>query len=92
MKNSVTPEQVDAAIKTVAVQKVGTKTCVVLATLHNGYEILAHSSCVDAANYDDDVGAALAMHKIKDKIWELLGFELQSKLNPVQPATDAPAA
>lgn len=82
METKVTQEQVDAAIKSVQVQKMGQKTCVVVATLQNGYEILAHSSCVDPNNYDEDVGASLAMHKIKDKIWELLGFELQCKLNP----------
>lgn len=80
METRVTIDDVEAAIKSVAVQKMGEKTCVVLATLKNGYEILAHSSCVDATNYDEDVGASLAMHKIKDKIWELLGYQLQSKL------------
>lgn len=89
METRVTIDEVEAAIKSIAVQKMGEKTCVVLATLHNGYEILAHSSCVDPTSYDEDVGASLAMHKIKDKIWELLGYQLQSKLDmePSEPPT-----
>lgn len=85
METRVTQDQVDAAIKSVEVRKMGQKTCVVLVTLQNGYELLACSACVDPTSYDEDVGAANAMHRIKDKIWELLGYELQCKLNAPQP-------
>lgn len=84
METKVTQEQVDAAIKSVEYHKLGEKTCVGLATLHNGFEICMTSACVDAKNYDQDVGAALVLHKIKDKVWELLGFQLQCNLPTIE--------
>lgn len=82
MEKTITQEQVDTFIKEVHFAKMGDKTCVGLAKLHNGFEICESASCVDASSYDPDVGASLVMHRIKDKIWTLLGFQLQSKLSP----------
>ena len=35
------------------------------------------SSCVDPKNYDEKIGKDICMGRIKNKIWELLGFLLQ---------------
>jgi hypothetical protein len=80
LRNRITQEEVDAFIESVQFKKMGDKTCVAVAKLKNGFEICESASCVDAANYDPDVGAALALHRIKDKVWVLLGFLLQTKL------------
>lgn len=76
--NTITQENVDNFIKHVEVKTMGTKTTVVMATLVNGFIITESSSCVDENNYDEKLGAEICMEKIKDKIWMLLGFLLQT--------------
>lgn len=85
MKNSVTQEQVDNFIESVSYCKLGEKTCAGTARLKNGFEITETSACVDAANYDEDLGASLVFTKIKDKVWFLLGFWLQCDLIGMNP-------
>jgi len=58
-------------------QTVG-KTTIVTATLRNGFEITESSSCVDPANYDEALGQHVAMERIKEQVWHLLGFLLQT--------------
>ena len=54
------------------------KTTLVSVVLKNGFVMHETSSCVDPKNYDEQVGSDICMGKIKDKIWFLLGFLLQS--------------
>jgi len=75
---SVTAAQVEDQIAKVEIFKVGEKTTVVLATLKNGFEIVASSSCVSAENYDHDIGARIARKRVVDEIWKLEGYQLQS--------------
>lgn len=56
----------------------GECTTVVRCVLRNGFEIIESSSCVDPKNYSKEIGYEICMEKIKDKIWELLGFLLQT--------------
>lgn len=79
--NTVTQEDVDSFIVKTAISTVGDKTTLVIATLANGFVITESSACVDAKNYDQKYGAEICMEKIKDKIWFLLGFLLQSGIN-----------
>ena len=51
---------------------------VVRARLCNGFEIVEASSCVSPENYDESLGRDICMEKIKDKVWMLLGFLLQT--------------
>ena len=55
----------------------GDKCTVVRAVLRNGFEIVESSACV-SADYDEAMGAEICLEKIKDKVWFLLGFLLQS--------------
>ncbi len=57
---------------------IGEKTTFVQATLLNGFTLTETSSCVDPANYDEAMGAEICMGNIKNQIWFLLGFLLQS--------------
>lgn len=56
----------------------GEKTTVVRAVLRNGFEIVESSSCVSPENYDEELGAEICLEKIRDKVWFLLGFLLQT--------------
>jgi len=83
-KTRIVPQIVDNFIAGCEVHTFAPKTTVVKATLVNGYLITESSSCVDPANYDEKLGQEICMKRIKDKIWELLGFMLQTAQNGVQ--------
>ena len=75
---SISQQMVDDFIAQVYVQTMGDKTTVVRAVLRNGFEIVESSACVSKENYDEKLGAEICMKKIKDKVWMLLGFLLQT--------------
>jgi len=81
--NKIHPGDVETMISHCGVTSLGgedgmAKVTVVVCTLANGFTITESSSCVDPANYDEQVGYDICMDKIKDKVWFLLGFLLQS--------------
>ena len=75
---SIGEKMVDEFIAYTETQTMGDRTTVVRCVLRNGFEIVESSSCVDPKNYSEDMGKEICMEKIKDKIWELLGFLLQT--------------
>ena len=77
-KPSISQQMVDDFIAEVHTSTLGEKCTVVRAVLRNGFEIVESSACVSAENYDEEMGAGICLDKIKDKIWFLLGFLLQS--------------
>lgn len=81
-KNTVTPEQVNDILENskILVQTVLEKTTIVVAVLPNGFTIVESSSCVDPANYDEEMGKEICLKRIENKVWELEGYVLQSKL------------
>lgn len=50
----------------------------VYATLRNGAVLGEFTTCVDPANYNEEIGFKICKRKIEDKIWFLLGMMLQS--------------
>lgn len=81
---TISQNMVDNFIKEIHTSKLGEKTTVVRAVLVNGFEIVASSACVDPANYDEDMGRDICVRKIKDRMWELLGFLLQTAVGGVK--------
>ena len=75
---SISHQMVDDFIAHYEIRTMGDKCTVVRAVLRNGFEIVESSACVSAENYDEAMGAEICLDKIKDKIWFLLGFLLQS--------------
>ena len=75
---SIGPQMVEDFIKEKHVSTIGDKTTLVRVILVNGFEIIESSACVDKANYNEEIGVDVCMKKIKDKIWMLLGFLLQT--------------
>lgn len=80
---SIGEKMVNEFIAIVDTKTMGDRTTVVMCTLRNGFIITESSSCVDPANYSQKIGEEICMGKIKDKIWELLGFLLQTAVNGV---------
>lgn len=80
---SVSQEMVDGFIREVETTTLGDKTTVVRAVLRNGFEIVESSACVSAENYDEAMGREICLGKIKDKVWMLLGFLLQTAVHGI---------
>ena len=80
---SISQEMVDDFILETWTQTLGDKCTVVRAMLRNGFEIVESSACVSPENYDENLGREICLKKIKDKVWGLLGFLLQTAVGGV---------
>ncbi len=89
---SISAEMVERFIDHHETVTMGGKTTVVRAVLKNGFVIVESSSCVSAENYDEKLGEEVCMERIMNKVWELLGFLLQTAVGGVSgvPALDLP--
>lgn len=81
---SIGEQMVNEFISYTETSTIGYKTTMVRCVLRNGFEIIETSGCVDAKNYDKNIGYDVCMKKIKDKIWYLLGFLLQTAWHGIQ--------
>jgi len=81
---SVSLEMVEDFIAEVHTETMGDKCTVVRAVLRNGFELVESSACVSPENYSEDLGRDICLTKIKDKVWELLGFLLQTAVYGVR--------
>lgn len=79
---TVTEEKVDWILENsdIYVETVFDKCTVVTCMLPNGFVIVESSACVSPENYDEEMGVEICLNKIKDKVWELEGYKLQSEL------------
>lgn len=75
---NISEDMVNGFIESHDTMTLGTKTTVVRATLKNGFEIVETSGCVDDENYDMGVGERSCLEKIKSRVWDYLGFLLQT--------------
>lgn len=80
---SISQEMVDDFIVKTDTQTMGEKTTVVRAVLRNGFVIVESSSCVSPENYSAALGHQICMKHIKDRVWMLLGFLLQTAVNGI---------
>ena len=80
---SISTEMVERFIDHHETVTMGGKTTVVRAVLKNGFVIVESSSCVSAENYDEKLGEEICMERIMNKVWELLGFLLQTAVGGV---------
>ena len=81
---SVSQKMVDDFITEVHVTTLGEKTAVVRAVLVNGFEIVDASSFVSPENYSEELGKKICLERIKNKVWMLLGFLLQTGVSGVK--------
>lgn len=75
---SIGQKMVDDFIDKVESITMGEKTTVTQITLKNGFIITESSSCVDPKNYSMEIGEEVNLEHAKNKIWNLLGFLLQT--------------
>jgi len=83
MKNTVTAEQVRENMQDVIVRTIedfGKPCTYVTVRMKNGFILRESTTCVDPANYNEEIGKEICLEKIEDKIWLLLGYQLQEDL------------
>jgi len=83
MNNTVTIEEVKENMQDVIVRTLmdfNKPTTYVTVRMKNGFTLRESTTCVDPANYDEEIGKEICLKKIEDKVWFLLGYALQEKL------------
>lgn len=79
---TVTKENILANMQDVIVRTVMEfdKPCTyVTVRMKNGFTLRESTTCVDPANYNEEIGKEICLRKIEDKVWFLLGYALQDK-------------
>lgn len=79
---TATKEDVLANMQDVTVRTVMEfdKPCTyVTVRMKNGFTLRESTTCVDPANYNEEIGKEICLRKIEDKVWFLLGYALQDK-------------
>ena len=83
-KITVTPEEVAENMKDVLVRTVvefGKPCTYVTVRMKNGFTLSESTTCVDPANYNEEIGKQICLKRIEDKVWYLLGYSLQTELS-----------
>ena len=78
----VTPEEVKENMKDVLVRTVvefGKPCTYVTVRMKNGFTLRESTTCVDPANYNEEIGKEICLERIENKVWFLLGYALQEK-------------
>lgn len=86
--NTIEEHNVNDFIVGYDVQPWGDKTTVVHATLANGFIVSESSSCVDAANFNMDIGYGICKEHIQNAVWKMLGFLLQCGVSGIKKGGD----
>lgn len=79
---TVTPEEVAENMKDVIVRTVvefGKPCTYVTVRMKNGFTLRESTTCVDPANYNEEIGKQVCLKRIENKVWFLLGYALQDK-------------
>lgn len=80
-RNRVTEEDVKRNMQDVLVRtevEFGKPVTYVTVRMENGFTVRESTTCVDPSNYNEEVGKEICLKKIKDSIYLLLGYQLQS--------------
>lgn len=83
MNNTVTIDDVKENMENIYSETrydFGKPTTYVVCKMKNGFTLRDSTTCVDPSNYNEEIGADICKKHIEDKIWYLLGYELQEKL------------
>lgn len=80
----VTLEDVKANMQDVIVRTLedfGKPCTYVTVRMKNGFTLRESTTCVDPANYNEEIGKQVCLKKIEDKVWLLLGYSLQTEMS-----------
>ncbi len=83
IKNTVTQEEVNENMKDVIVRTVvefEKPTTYVTIRMKNGFTLRESTTCVDPANYNEEIGRDICLKRLEAKVWNLLGYALQERM------------
>lgn len=83
LRNKVSKDEVLANMQEVICDtrwEFGKPVTYVTVRMLNGFTIRESTTCVDPQNYDEEIGRSICLEKIEDRIWWLLGYELQTEV------------
>lgn len=75
--DKISKSDVDSFMTQLVPTKLGDKTCVIQVSTLTGFDMTAHSACVDPTNFNMEIGADIAKKDIINQLWSHLGFVLQ---------------
>lgn len=78
LRNKVTKEQLDELVAQSKVEYAvfGKKLTVAVITLPTNFKVTGEASCVDASNFNKELGETYALENAVKKLWELEGYLL----------------
>jgi hypothetical protein len=80
----ITQQQIEAKIDRVSYQILENSTTTVCCIrMKNGFNIIGTSACVNAADFDEEMGRSIAYKKAFERIWELEGYLLAEHMSQV---------
>lgn len=77
-KVSISEQMVEDFIVDYDISTKKDKITIVVATLKNNFTIVESAACVDPENYSEEIGANICKERIKNQVWNHLGFLLQT--------------
>lgn len=83
LPNTVTKEQLDNLVARSKVEYAvfGKKLTVAVITLPSKFKVTGEASCVDAKNFNKELGETYALENAIEKLWELEGYLLAERLH-----------
>jgi hypothetical protein len=75
----VTPDFMKSRIRATEFLRVGQTVTLCNLTLDNNFSVRGESACVNAANYNKEIGEKVAYDNAFVKLWPLFGFLLAEK-------------
>lgn len=82
LQNTVTKEHLDNLVAKSSVEYAvfDNKLTVAVITLPNKFKVTGEASCVDAKNFNKELGEKYALEKAVENLWELEGYLLAERL------------
>lgn len=76
-RQPVSEEKVDQVLEDsiITFSPMGMKTIICHAQLPNDFEVVTSASCVDPSDFDREVGKRICKERLRDKLFELIGFQ-----------------
>lgn len=83
LNNKVTKEQLDGLVSKSKIEYAvfGNKLTVAVITLPSNFKVTGEASCVDAKNFNKELGETYALENAIEKLWELEGYLLAERLH-----------
>ena len=77
----ITPKHIESVIDTINYLIVP-HTCMTFCVIKlvNGFMVTGESSCVDPANFNEEIGQNISLENATSKIWQLEGYLLKQRI------------